>query len=208
MRALALMAAFALAAPLPPAIAAPSSSSALKQLHAEMAAARKELATGDLKLRSKPVVSLGSKQRASVEDDLPEAVITPTGQLMIEGQVVPTSPQQRALLNQYRQQLVSVGLAGIDIGERAAGLALEAVDMPLLSLLASAFTGGLEKKLETRLKNDMAPLVLQLCDRLPAVLSAQDTLAAELVQFRPYAGLKTDDVANCRQEVQSSLDAA
>lgn len=188
---------------LPATAGTPLLAEARNEIRTEMAQARHELRTGDLTLGQG--VSIGRHRAGRTGADLPEAVITPSGQFRIDGRTVPTSPVQQALLREYRQRVVEVGEAGIGVGERAALLTLEAIDAPLLSLIGSAMTGGLERKVERTVRRHLEPLAGEVCDRLPAVLASQDRLAAALPAFQPYASLDARDVRECRQEITQSL---
>ena len=57
----------------------------------------------------------------------PRAQITPQGDLLIEGKAVAVTPEQRALLLTYRQQIIDVAEAGMYIGVQGADLAGKAV---------------------------------------------------------------------------------
>ena len=184
--------------------AAPPLTEAMGEMRSELASARKQLREGDLELGNR--VTIGSKRAAPARDDsLPKAVITPEGQLRIDGHTVTTTPAQRTLLLDYRRQMIDVAEAGIDVGERAATVVLQSMDTSLLSLLASAMTGRLEKKVEQSVRQELLPLASEVCDRLPPVLAAQNRLAAHLPEFRPYANLQDSDVRDCRKELAQSL---
>ncbi len=40
----------------------------------------------------------------------------------------------------------------------------------------------------------------KLCDRLPAMHATQQQLAAALPEFRPYATMTEEDIADCRKD--------
>ena len=204
MRVLALTAALTALLSFQPADATPPLTQAMSEMRSELASARKQLREGDLELDYR--TAIGSKRAATAHDDtLPKAVITPEGQLRIDDRTVTTTPAQRSLLLDYRRQMIDVADAGIDVGERAATLVLQSIDAPLLSLLASAMTGRLEKKVERTVRQELLPLASEVCDRLPPVLAAQNRLAADLPEFRPYAHLQDSDVRDCRKELAASL---
>lgn len=191
-----------------PATAAPFLADARKEIQTEMQQARRELADGDLALGQR--ISLGSNKASADKSgkeraELPPAVITVDGRLRIDGQEVVTTAAQRALLLDYRRTVIDVAHAGLDVGERAAAVALEAIDRPLLSLLASAFTGSLEDRIERTVLRELAPLAEAVCGRLPAALAAQDRLAGAMAEFRPYARLEADEVHTCRRDIAQSL---
>src|SRR5690606_20301607 len=89
------------------------------------------------KLRTENI-SVGSNTRISingrdyggtpVDSDLPEAEITPTGELLIAGTAVETTPAQQALLLEHRRQLEGLVRAGMAIGVQGADIAGAALD--------------------------------------------------------------------------------
>lgn len=200
-----LLLALALGSSCPAAFAAPVLDEARKEIRSELEQARRELAEGDLSLGQG--ISLGrDKARAGREhQDLPPAVITRDGRLHIDGREVAATAAQRQLLLDYRASVVEVARAGIDVGERAALLTMDAIDSSMLSLLASAMTGSLERKVQATVMRELGPLAEEVCGRLPAALAAQQRLADAMAPFRPYANLDADDVHTCRQDIARSL---
>lgn len=142
--------------------------------------ARKEMSTGNFKL--------------SV-DGLPTAEITPAGALLIEGKDVVTTPAQRARLLEYRHQVEGIALAGMDIGVAGANLGVKAAG----EALKGVFSGQTEG-IEQRINAEADKLKVQakgLCDKLPAMLATQQALAASLPAFAPYATMDQTDVDGC-----------
>ena len=169
----------------------------------ELAAARAELANGNLELRDG--VHFGKSRDRSDAKSLPKAEITPRGDFLVAGKEVTIDASQRRELLAYRGQVIDIANAGIDIGERSAQIAIDAVDRGLFSLIVGALTGSLEHKLEKTIKATVEPGVLQICRSLPSLLDSQQRLAASLPQFRPYATLEADDVADCENEVRNEF---
>jgi hypothetical protein len=166
------------------------------EVSAEMAKARTELEREDLSLGNG--LSFGKRSRNGHADrTLPAARITPAGDLVIDGETVAVTAQQRRMLLDYRGKVLGLAKAGIDAGEKAAMAALEATDVSLFSLVVGGLTGGLERRIEKTVKQHIEPMVTQICQRLPEVLASQQALAASLPQFRPYADLEQDDVESC-----------
>ncbi|MFK3846998.1 hypothetical protein [Stenotrophomonas sp. NPDC078853] len=142
--------------------------------------ARKEMSTGNFKL--------------SV-DGLPTAEITPAGALLIEGKDVVTTPVQRAQLLEYRHQVEGIAMAGMDIGVAGANLGVKAAG----EALKGVFSGQTEG-IEQRVNAEADKLKVQakgLCDKLPAMLATQQALAASLPAFAPYATMDQTDVDGC-----------
>ena len=172
---------------------------ARREVRAELAAARAELETENL--------DVGNSLRFGKSGDtgrkaLPKAEITPRGDFLIEGKAVAIDAGQRKELLAYRGQVIDIAKAGIDIGERSAQVALDAVDRGLFSLIVGAMTGSLEHKLEKTIRQTIEPGVLQICRSLPSLLDSQQRLAASLPQFRPYATLEADDMEDCENQVR------
>ncbi|QOW23619.1 hypothetical protein [Lysobacter sp. H23M47] len=147
---------------------------------------REEIRTGDIDL-------------SSDDNDAPKAVITPHGELVIDGVKVQTNPAQDALLRDYRQQIEEIAEAGADIGLKGAGVAMTAMG----EALKGAFSGASETDIERSIEAQASGLkeeARRLCDRLPAFIATQDKLAAALPEFAPYANADADDVADCRSD--------
>ena len=107
---------------------------------------------------------------------------------------------QRAELSRYREQVLGIANAGITIGGKGADLAGEA-----LSGVAGAIFGGdqgrddFEKRMETR-GQELEAEAIKLCGFLPAMLASQQSLAASLPEFKPYAQLTQQDVDDCGKD--------
>lgn len=174
---------------------------ARREVREELAAARAELEAQNLDVGNS--LHLGKPgSRTHGDGTLPKAEITPRGDFLLDGKAVAIDADQRRELLAYRRQVIAIAHAGIDLGERSAQAAIDAVDRGLLSLVFSAMTGNLERKLERQIKALVEPGVLQICQSLPALLASQQRLAESLPQFRPYATLEADDVDDCENEVR------
>ena len=174
---------------------------ARKEVRSELAAARAELETGNLELGDG--MHFGkSGQRSRADASLPKAVITPRGDFLVDGKAVAIDARQRQALLAYRRQVLDIALAGIDIGERSAQMAIDAVDRGIFSLMLSAMTGSLERRIERTVKEAIEPGLVQICGSLPALLASQQRLSSSLPQFRPYATLEAEDVENCADDMR------
>ena len=176
---------------------------ARKEVRQELAAARAELKAGNLEV-GRDNLNFGKSGQRKRKDDatLPKAEITPLGDFLLDGRAVAVNDTQRKQLLAYRGQVIDIAMAGIDIGERSAQMALDAVDRGLFSLMLSAMTGSLERDLEKTIKASIEPGVVQICHSLPALLDSQQQLAASLPQFRPYATLQASDVEDCEDGIR------
>ena len=174
---------------------------ARQEMRADLAKARAELETENLEIGNDFHFGKDGK-RDSRDKALPKAEITPSGDFLVDGKAVATSAAQRSQLLAYRGQVIDIAKTGIDLGERGAEMALEAVDRPLFSLIIGGLTGSLERRVEAMVKREIEPGVRRICGRLPALRISQQQLAASLPQFRPYATLEADDVDDCEADIR------
>lgn len=138
------------------------------------------------------------------DKDLPKAVITPQGELEIAGEKVDATPQQRAMLLDYRQQIIGIAEAGMDIGSDGAALGAKAAK----SALAGVFSGKSEEQIKADIKPQTASIktaAKALCQRLPALRDAQQKLAAAMPRFRPYATMTQDDIDDCGKDIDDDI---
>ncbi len=180
---------------------------ARKEVRIDLAKARQELDTGNLRLDNS--FQFGAHHRETskrAKANLPGAEITPLGDLLIGGKAQTIDAGQRRMLLAYRSQVIDIAKAGIDIGQRGAEVALDAVGRgSFVGLLFGAMTGSLERRVERVVKQEIEPGVRGICRQLPAMMASQQQLSASLPQFRPYANLEADDVADCENEVRNQL---
>ena len=175
----------------------PPSSMIAAEVRKSIEQAKKELVTQDIDVAS--VHLHGDKHR----DDhaRPKAVITPQGELVIAGKPVPASPEQHTLLVDYRQQIVSIAEAGMDIGASGADIGITAAKQAIWG----AFTGKTDKEIEASIKpqtEQIQAAAMQLCKRLPDMLASQQKLAAALPAFQPYATMTQKDVDDCGKDMK------
>ena len=180
---------------------------ARKEVRIELAKARQELDTGNLRLdKGFQFGANGRDTSKRAKADLARAEITPQGDLLIDGKAQAIDPGQRRQLLAYRSQVIVVAKAGIDMGQRSADAALEMVgNGSWVGLLFSAMTGSLERRVERVVKQEIEPGVRGICRQLPAMMASQQRLSASLPQFAPYATLEADDVANCENEIRNEF---
>jgi len=174
--------------------------------------AREEMATENIGIGSDMDIDIGGtriNQRAPRDADgnpLPKAEISPAGDLLIAGQAVEVTPDQRALLLDYRGHVVDMVETGMAIGVKGADLGMQAAG----EALKNVFTGGAED-FEQRIEAEAALIeaeALKLCDALPGLLDTQERLAASLPEFRPYATMEAKDVDECRDGVNHEAQQA
>lgn len=172
------------------------------EVRREMATARAELRDENLELGQSLRFRSNGKRSADDEGTGPRGEITPDGDLLIDGEPVAVDARQRAQLRAYRNQVIEVALAGMEVGEKAAEVALESVDRSVIGLVFSAMTGRLERQLEQTIRTTLEPGILQLCRSLPPLLESQQALAASVPEFQPYATLERDEVESCETDMR------
>ncbi len=175
---------------------------ARREIRTDLARARADLETENLDVGNSLRFGGDDRSRTTSDTPLPKAEITPQGDFLVENQAVAIDAAQRRQLLAYRGMVLDVARAGIDIGEVTALAAMDSVDRGVFSLLVGAMTGRLERRIERSVRDTVGPGVALICDRIPALRDAQQQLAADLPEFRPYARLEADDSASCRREVQ------
>lgn len=176
-----------------------------------LAEARQELRTSNLSLNGGVHISKNGHGVWSDDghdrDGLPKAEISPQGDLLIEGKAVALDASQRALMLDYRQRVIDIAEAGMQIGSQSADLAGKALKEGLANVFGGGDKASFEAKMDAEGKKIEAKARL-LCDRMPALLAAQDKAAAAIPEFKPYARLDQSDVDDCMDEHDDDSDAA
>lgn len=166
------------------------------EIHKGIEQAKRELATKDIDIAN---VHIGHEDDGD-SDSRPKAVITPQGDLVIADKAVQATPEQRTLLLDYRQQIIGIAEAGMDIGEHGANLGTQAAK----EAIWGALTGKDDKEIEARIKpqaDKIKAAAMKLCQRLPNMLTSQQKLSAAMPEFRPYATMTQKDVDDCGKDV-------
>ena len=177
---------------------------ARQEVRNEMAQQRASLDSGNLSLDGLHF-GMDDRDEAAKRKSQPTGEITPRGDLLVAGKPVAIDAAQRRQLLDYRAKVIQLAKTGIDAGERAAMLALDATDVSLFRLIVGGMTGSLERRVEASVKRDIAPAVLQICRQLPQLRASQQALAASVPAFRPYATLDDDDVVDCERDIRNDL---
>lgn len=167
-----------------------------REIQKGMQDAKRQLATSNIDVNS---VHIGAG-RSKDSDSRPKAQITPQGELLIAGKQVAATPAQHALLLDYRKQIVGIAEAGMDIGTKGADLGIQAAK----AALSSVFSGKSDKDIQAVVEpqaDRIRAAALKLCQRLPALLSSQQKLAAAMPRFRPYATMQQKDVEDCGEKM-------
>jgi hypothetical protein len=165
--------------------------------------ARAELATENIDLDGMHVSGKGINISTSDGNTgLPKAEITPQGDLLIEGRKIDASPEQHALLFQYRKHIEGIASAGMDMGAAGAELGVKAATEALKGVF-SGNPDGIEQRIEAEAEK-IKVSSMKLCERLPAMLDTQTRLAAAMPEFRPYATMDQSDIDECHDESRTA----
>ena len=166
--------------------------------------ARRELHEGNLSLNGDYDVQINGKRISREAGDLPAAELTPDGQLIVAGTSIAMDDASRALAREYRAGLLAVAEAGMDLGVQGADLGMRAAADAIGSLFRGD-TDQMEKRVEAEAEK-LKVGAMQLCNRLPALLAAQQALATAVPEFAPYARVETSDIEDCNDEADSGRD--
>lgn len=177
---------------------APGTSPIAAEVRKGIEQAKKELVTQDISVGS---VHFGNDHQRHDDDSRPKAVITPQGVLVIADKPIDATPEQHAMLVDYRQQIIGIAEAGMDIGASGADIGVAAAKQAILG----AFTGKSDKEIEAGIKpqtDQIQAAAMQLCKRLPGMLVSQQKLAAAMAAFKPYATMTQQDVDDCGKDMK------
>ena len=131
-------------------------------------------------------------------DGQPPARISATGDLTIDGKAVALTPAQRQLAVAYYGELHGITLAGIEVGKQGAKLAGKAVGEAISGVL-NGNTEDMDAKIEAEAKK-IEVEAKKICNHLGGLRTAQDALAAQVPQFRPYANIDQKDIDDCGKD--------
>ncbi len=180
-----------------------------KSVAAALRKARTELETANIDLDNGIDVHTdtdGHHFRIGHATDGSKAQVTPQGDLLIDGKAVPVTRAQRALVLEYRREIIGIAEAGMNIGVKGADLAGEAV-LQTFSALMHGNADEAGKRIEQqgkRLESDAK----EICAQLPAMLDTQQRLAASLPAFKPYATMTQTDIDDCMKGDGAAVTAA
>ncbi len=129
--------------------------------------------------------------------DAPNAVIDAGGTLRVDSKSVATNPAQRELLKQYYLAATAVREHGIATGKAGVAFAAESVK----DAISSALSGdeGKTKERAATGSNKVVQAAMKICLDLANIRTTQDSLAAQLPAFKPYADIIQADAAHCRK---------
>jgi hypothetical protein len=158
----------------------------LQEARKNIDAARQKLATEDLSLNRRGA------------EHLPKARITPQGELLIGDQPVAITPEQKALVLAYREQLLGIIGDSMAIGMEGASVGINAAATALKAVASGGSADDVGKQAEAAAMQQIKPWVDRLCGRMPGLLAAQQSLAEAVPEFKPYATADASDVDDCK----------
>ena len=117
----------------------------------------------------------------------PVALINAAGDLSIDRRPTAVNAAQRALLQDYYRNVLAVNEHGIAAGMAGAAVAGQAIQGVLQGVVGGN-TDHIDKEIHAK-SQKVAQSALQTCQDLASIKAAQDSLAAQLAAFKPYAGI-------------------
>lgn len=126
-----------------------------------------------------------------------DALISAAGDLTIGTANVTVNAAQRDLLKNYYTTAVSLRDHGIATGKAGMAVAGKA-----LGSVASGLASGNTDKIDSEVNASAAKVEAQamlVCKDVAELRATQDTLAAQLPAFQPYAQIKQHDAEDCQE---------
>ena len=131
----------------------------------------------------------------------PDARITAGGVLRIGSDEVALTGEQKATASAYYDAAMALPGLGLDTGK--AGVAVGAAAIKeVASGLAKGDTSQIDKNIEAK-ADAVKQSALKICADLVTIRAAQDSLAASLAAFRPYAVLTSEEVDSCAKDMKN-----
>ena len=128
----------------------------------------------------------------------PTAIIDADGTLQVDSKVVSTNQAEHEMLKQYYLAATAVREHGIATGKAGVAMAGETAK----GAISSIFSGD-EGKVHEDAKTGSLKVVqeaMKICQDLVNIRTAQDSLAAQLPAFKPYAGIiGATEAGHCRK---------
>jgi hypothetical protein len=127
----------------------------------------------------------------------PDAVVSSSGELSIDGKSVTLSPTQKDLVARYFASAYALREDGFATGMAGASTALTA-----LSSVFNGLASGEPDKIGSDVEAKAAQLqtkVEKLCNDLGVLATTQNSLADSLAEFKPYATIDQKEVTECHR---------
>ena len=126
----------------------------------------------------------------------PDAIVTPAGDLSIDGKAMTLTPVQRDLLKQYYAQVLAVRDDGIATGKAGAAMAGHAIGS-VAAGLAHGNPDSIGSAIDARAKQVEAK-AMAVCNGVAALQTKQNAIASALPEFKPYALIDGKEVSDCQ----------
>lgn len=117
--------------------------------------------------------------------DKPNAHISRSGNLSIDGKDIAVTPAQRELLQRYYQQARAVMDSGTAMGKQGIAMAKSGIDQAVASIF-SQDSSAAEKQLDAQ-SQKIETAADAMCSGVRALGATEQAIAASLPAFKPYA---------------------
>ncbi len=163
-------------------------------------------ADSDLDTASRQIAT-GNVTLTTDGSDAPKAAITPQGDFLVAGKPVDITSQQRQEVLAYRAQYIEIAQQGIAIGHQGVDVGRHAMAPMILASLFGASDKTIDASMDKRLAG-VRDVTAKLCDRMPALMAAQQQLAADFPAFEPYTTLTQKKIDDCREDALHDISVA
>lgn len=171
-----------------------SGCAAFRTADSDLDTASRQIATGDMTLTAD-------------DANIPKAAITQEGDFLVAGKRIDITPRQRNEVLAYRAQYIEIAQQGIAIGHEGIAVGRHAVVPMVFAALFGASDKTIDASMDKRLAG-VREATVELCDRMPALMTTQQQLATDLPEFRPYATLTQKKIDDCRKDALHDLNVA
>jgi hypothetical protein len=140
---------------------------------------------------------LNSRQLAVHRHNGPDAIVSATGELSIDGKTMDLNQAQKQLATRYFAGARTLRDDGFATGIAGASTALTAI-----SSVVTGLASGEPDKIGQAVEAKAAKVEAQaekVCRDLSELAATQDALAASVPEFKPYALISDKEVGDCRR---------
>jgi hypothetical protein len=128
-------------------------------------------------------------------DNAPDAMINAKGELQIGDKTVTTTPSEQGLLILYYEGIADVHETGLQMGKVGKNMGMTA--------LKDKMGGKSKEDTDNDAKNggsQLKALAMKMCQDRVSMKNAQNQLAAQLSDFKPYSNIFTDQNTKCDED--------
>lgn len=136
------------------------------------------------------------------KDSGDKARITPNGTLIIAGKTITVNAQQKAGLSEYVSTIKDIEIKGQQLEKAATGFAASVVAETFAGLFAGEDEDKIDKNANNR-AHAFKQKALPVCKDVQSLEHIQDSLAAGIPAFKPYAIIKGRDADDCEHDINS-----